>query len=728
MNGVEGAGPADGFALAPGPGFGPASGSRASASVTEIIVASLLATSLDYEATLVELVHAVVPAMADWCAIEMVEPDGSLRKVAIAHVDPALERMAVERAHGWVRTAQDKGMVPRVVRTGIPRLVAEVDEELVRRTAGGPDHVRLLLELGLSSLMIVPLQARGRTLGALSFASADSGRVFDEVSLADAQDIASRAALIVDNARLYTDLRHVEEELRQSRDQLEVILGGIADGIVVQDSERQLVYANDAAARTLGFKDAQALVADGLETAREGYELLDEDGNPLDLDDLPGRHALRGAPAPERVLRNRAVETGEERWAIARSRPVFGERDEVRLAINIFTDITALKQTEQDRAELLARVGADPLTGLLNHRVFHERLAVEVSRARRHDHRLSLALIDVDNFKQINDTSGHQAGDRVLAAVAERLAEVARTEDVLARIGGDEFALLLPYSGEAEAYAAVERARSAVSSTPLLEDRRVTVSAGICDFATAHDADSMFRFADGALYWSKAHGRDVAWIYDPATIRQLSAQERAEHLQQSQTLIGIRALARAIDAKDPNTRQHADRVAALAARMAGVLGWGFDRVSLLSEAALVHDVGKLGVPDAVLLKPDLLTAEEYELTKLHAGLSAQIVEDVLRPEQVAWIRAHHERPDGHGYPDGLVESEIPLGAALLTLADVWDVMTVSRSYGTRKTYDQALEECRSLVGRQFTADALEALEELHRRGLLTSASAGPTPR
>jgi HD-GYP domain-containing protein (c-di-GMP phosphodiesterase class II) len=251
---------------------------------------------------------------------------------------------------------------------------------------------------------------------------------------------------------------------------------------------------------------------------------------------------------------------------------------------------------------------------------------------------------------------------------------------------------------------------------------RVTVSAGICDLATAHDPDSMFRFADGALYWSKAHGRDVSWIYDPSTIRELSAAERAEHLQQSQALVGLRALARAIDAKDPSTRQHSDRVAALAARLAGVLGWGFDRVALLSEAALVHDVGKIGVPDAMLLKPGPLTGQEYEQVKLHAILSAQIVEDVLTAEQVAWIRCHHERPDGLGYPFGLSAENIPLGAALLTVADSWDVMTVSRPYSLRKSPEQALAECASLVDRQFSAEAVEALQELHRRGLLDGAA------
>jgi diguanylate cyclase (GGDEF)-like protein len=451
--------------------------------------------------------------------------------------------------------------------------------------------------------------------------------------------------------------------------------------------------------------------------------MYDENGNQLPAEKLAGRQALSGVAEPEQVIRYRVRATREEHWAITKARALPDHAGRAR-AVTIFTDITALKRVERDRAALLVRAGADPLTGLVNHRVFHERLATEVSRARRHGTPLALALIDVDHFKQINDTRGHQVGDRVLAAVASRLEEVARSEDILARIGGDEFALLLPETDRLEAYAAVERARRAVSGSELNGTERVTVSAGICDLATALDADSMFRFADGALYWSKAHGRDVAWIYDPSTIRELSAAERAEHLQQSQALVGIRALARAIDAKDPSTRQHSDRVAAVAARLAGVLGWGFDRVALLSEAALVHDVGKIGVPDAMLLKPGPLTPQEYEQVKLHAILSAQIVEDVLTPEQVAWIRCHHERPDGCGYPFGLGAEQIPLGAALLTVADTWDVMTVSRPYSLRKSPEAALAECTSLVDVQFSVEAVAALEELHGRGLLDTVSDG----
>ena len=376
---------------------------------------------------------------------------------------------------------------------------------------------------------------------------------------------------------------------------------------------------------------------------------------------------------------------------------------------------TAIANTE-DRRKLAAQASTDPLTGLANHRTFHERLRSEVGRAQRHGRTLALALIDLDQFKEINDSEGHRIGDGILSAVADRLRQVARGEDLLARIGGDEFALLLPETGSLEALNAIERARRLVATAPV-GGRRVTLSAGIADLEHAGSADDLFRLADGALYWSKAHGRDCAWIYDPAVIQELSAQERAEHLERSQALTGLRALARAIDAKDPTTRLHSERVAALACRLAENREWPGESLTALQEAALIHDVGKIGVPDAVLLKPGALNDAEYEQVKQHAALSAQIAEEVLGAEQVDWIRAHHERPDGGGYPAGLVEDQISEGAALLALADAWDVMTVSRPYSAPKTVDQALSECQNLVGRQFTAAAVAALVELHAQGL-----------
>ncbi len=363
----------------------------------------------------------------------------------------------------------------------------------------------------------------------------------------------------------------------------------------------------------------------------------------------------------------------------------------------------------ESQQKLTVQASSDALTGLLNHRSFHERLRSEVSRAMRHERELSLVVIDVDSFKRINDEAGHEAGDRVLSSIAGLLGRSARAGDVVARIGGDEFALLLPETSRMDAYLVAEAARQLVSSTELADGVHVTLSAGVCDLGTAPDAESMFRLADGALYWSKAHGRDVCWIYDPEVVPELSARERAERLERSQALLGIRGLARAIDAKDPNMRRHSERVGDLACRIAAELGWSTDRRALLREAALVHDVGKIGVADAVLLKPARLDAAETAAMREHPALGAQIVADLLAPEQVQWIRWHHERPDGAGYPDGLWAEEIPLGAAIIAMADAWDAMTVSRAYAPARVPDDALAECVRLAGSQFAPAAVEGL-------------------
>jgi diguanylate cyclase (GGDEF)-like protein len=355
----------------------------------------------------------------------------------------------------------------------------------------------------------------------------------------------------------------------------------------------------------------------------------------------------------------------------------------------------AVANTEA-HAVLVEQAATDPLTRLANHRAFHERLREELSRALRHERPLTLALLDVDHFKAINDSLGHERGDVVLAAVAATLSDVARAEDVLARLGGDEFALLMPETDEEQALAAVERARSAIAGIELGGGLTVTVSAGVCGLEHASDPDSLVRLADGALYWGKAHGRDAAWVYDPEVVRELSISERADQLQRSQALVGIRALARAIDAEE--------------------------RVALLEDAALVHDVGKIGVPDAVLLKPGRLTDDEYDQIKRHAALGAQMVEDLLLAEQVDWIRAHHERPDGRGYPARLTAAQIPDGAAILAVADAFDVMTATRIYSAARSREDALAECERLVGAQFAPEPVAALAAMCRAEPLTASA------
>ena len=363
--------------------------------------------------------------------------------------------------------------------------------------------------------------------------------------------------------------------------------------------------------------------------------------------------------------------------------------------------------------ELLSEQAAtDGVTGLPNYRTFQERLRNEIERAQRYQRDLSVAVFDIDHFKKVNDSYGHQAGDRVLAELGRRLAVVVRRGELVARVGGEEFAWILPETNGIAAYAAAERVRRAIEGEPIEGVGTVTVSGGVCSLEEAADAEALMRFADRALYWAKDNGRNATFRFTEEVKSALLEQQLP--VARFQWMSSIRALARAIDAKDPSTRDHSERVAEFAEQLALAIGWPSKRAHDLYAAGLLHDVGKIGVPDSILLKPGKLTDDEYEEIKLHAALSAQIAAEVVEHEQVQWIRGHHERWDGRGYPDGLRESQIPDGAQILALSDAWDVMTTSRSYQAARPLEDALSECEQQAGKQFAPDVVEALLKLHR--------------
>ena len=377
----------------------------------------------------------------------------------------------------------------------------------------------------------------------------------------------------------------------------------------------------------------------------------------------------------------------------------------------------------EDRARLGDEAATDPLTGLPNHRAFRERLTEEVARAQRHDRPLTVALVDVDGFRELNDRAGLDAADEVLVEIGALLRGAIRDEDVLARMGANAYGVIFVESDRHQALLRADRARRAVADAPLRHRLRATVSIGLCDLEAATSGDEALRRADAALFWAKEHGRDLCWLYDPAVVRELDERQRSRELERSQALVGLRALARAIDAKDPATQEHSQRVAALSARLAAARGWAPDRVARLRDAALLHDVGKIGIPDAILVKSGSLEEDEFALVREHSVLGARIVGDVLDEEQIAWIAGHHERPDGSGYPAALTGDAVPEGASLLALADAWDVMVSDRSYSAPMALEDALAEAHACAGTQFAVAAVQALDLLAQRGELMPAAA-----
>ena len=459
------------------------------------------------------------------------------------------------------------------------------------------------------------------------------------------------------------------------------------------------------------FQDAERVTVLGRWTHDEhGPEATDATvevlpGQPAGPAALRRRHRARRLDGEHHCTRLAApVRTGAALWGalivVATDPHVFAPGAEERLQDYADLIATAVANAE-DRARLDAEAATDALTGLPNHRAFRERLAEEVARAQRHDRPLTVALIDVDGFRELNDRAGLDAADEVLVEIGGLLRGAMREEDILARMGADEYGVIFVESDRHQALMRADRARRAMAEAPLRHRLRATVSIGLCDLEAASSADEALRRADAALYWAKEHGRDLCWLYDPAVVRELDERQRTRELDRSQALVGLRALARAIDAKDPATQEHSERVAALSARLAVARGWPPERVALLRDAALLHDVGKIGVPDAILLKDGPLDDEEFAIVRDHAVLGARIVGDVLDEEQIAWIAGHHERPDGSGYPGALKGDDVPEGAPLLALADAWDVMVSDRSYSAPMTLEAALAEAHACAGTQF---------------------------
>ncbi|HSC51445.1 MAG TPA: diguanylate cyclase [Gaiellaceae bacterium] len=347
----------------------------------------------------------------------------------------------------------------------------------------------------------------------------------------------------------------------------------------------------------------------------------------------------------------------------------------------------------------------DPLTGLGNHRHFHECLERELRSAHEKRLPLTLCLVDVDDFKRINDRFGHPAGDRVLSQLASRLRQTGEAF----RLGGDEFALLLPGYDENAALTAATSIVERISALELDQLGPVTVSAGVATSpAHAGDRDELIRLADSALYWAKEYGKNRVRAYRPDVIELAELKRLASGPDRAARFRAAASLARAVDARDVYTGSHSQRVADLAARTARRLGLPDEEVELTRLAASLHDLGKLAIPEEILRKPGPLTEPERMVLERHPQIGFRMLESLGVDPVAEWVLHHHERWDGSGYPDGLPGERIPLGARIIFVADAYDAMTSERVYRRRVTPNEAIAELQRCAGSQFDPEIVDA--------------------
>jgi diguanylate cyclase (GGDEF)-like protein/putative nucleotidyltransferase with HDIG domain len=350
----------------------------------------------------------------------------------------------------------------------------------------------------------------------------------------------------------------------------------------------------------------------------------------------------------------------------------------------------------------------DPLTGLGNHRHFHERLERELEHAQEKALPLTLCLVDVDDFKRINDRFGHPAGDRVLSRLASRLRQTGEAF----RLGGDEFALLLPGYDENSALTAAASVVERIAALELEQLGSVTVSVGVATSpAHAGDRDELIRLADSALYWAKEYGKNRVRSYRPDVIELAELKRLASGPDRAARFRAAASLARAVDARDVYTGSHSQRVADLAARMARRLGLPDEEVELTRLAASLHDLGKLAIPEEILRKPGPLTEPERMVLERHPQIGFRMLESLGVDPVAEWVLHHHERWDGSGYPDGLPGDQIPLGARIIFVADAYDAMTSERVYRRRVLPEQAIAELQRCAGTQFDPEIVDAMAD-----------------
>jgi len=368
----------------------------------------------------------------------------------------------------------------------------------------------------------------------------------------------------------------------------------------------------------------------------------------------------------------------------------------------------------------------DTLTGVGSRKLLEDKLEAECIRAQRYNHCFAVAITDLDNFKTINDLLGHATGDSALKQLADCMRDQKRAPDVIARYGGDEFVVLMPETEAEDALVLLERLRSEVHRIKLGENMLMSISCGVAQSTPDRkdSASEVMRRADLALYEAKNGGRNCVKVWNKDMSKLLSAGdieiEKIKRLQRRITglsekaekmfMASIWGLVQALEAKDAYAKKHSENVTYYAVGIAETMNVGPRQTEVIRRAAMIHDIGKIGVPDAIISKPENLTARERKIIEEHPIIAVRILSKMSFLErEVAIVRHHHEKWNGQGYPDGLSGTSIPMGARIMAVADAFDALTSSRSYRDSRSVIEVMKILADSSGYEFDAEAVKGL-------------------
>ena len=642
----------------------------------------------------------------------------------------------------------DNGLTEHIIRTGEPLLISsEIDK--VRERLG----TTFMPSRPSKSFCGVPIVFAGKSEGVMVASSPDREFVFEQRDLEILQTAAGQVSVAVENARLFA------EEQRRSK-QFAFLNNISKTAISSEDAEQMLAEIVGHIQRNFNFdhigigildyatKDIEIKAEAGATAKALGMRIPLGTGilgrvartGETALIQTTGDGHLQGILPESRAVLCMPITYGDSLMGVlnveSRNEDAFTPQDV--LVMNTLADLLATALHNSFVFQKLQQQSiTDGLTGIKTRRFFWEALSSEWKRASRSGRPFSVVLIDLDKFKEVNDTLGHLEGDLVLVRVARLLEQKCRQSNVVARYGGDEFIILMPETGVDQAQILAERLRLWLAADPMLSEHHVTGSFGVASFPVhGFSSEDIIRVADAGMYVSKHAGGDQVSTAEQfggdengAVQRQLISgyiegflqreHTGPEHLEElintlqkfcgtdegcNQQLLkeSITALTHAAELRELSGAGHGEMVSHYCEVMARALAFSTEEISELTFAGRVHDVGKIIVPERILNKPGPLTDDEFYLVKMHARVGSEIIATLPQSGMmVKAIECHHEAFDGTGYPAGLRGEEIPLWGRILSVADAYVNMTSDRTFTNAKSTDQALLELGKMSGVRF---------------------------